>query len=207
MTSRRPVRAAGRPIDWDDVRARLARATISEDVPAAEARRILDDRARALARVPPEPPQRSELLEVAMVELGRERCAIETRFVRQVIRFGEPTPIPEAPETLVGVTNLDGEVLAVFDLRPLLGLPVLAPTDASRILVLGEDVADVGVLVDRASEVTSLHVIDILRAPDSVAPANRALYAGATSGGLIVLSGASLLADERLFVDFRPGPA
>ena len=142
-----------------------------------------------------------------MVELGRERYAIETRFVRQVIRFGEPTPIPEAPETLVGVTNLDGDVLAVFDLRPLLGLPVLAPTDASRIVVLGEEVADLGVLVDVASEVTSLHVTDILRAPDSIAPVNRALYSGATSGGLIVLSGASLLADERLFVNSQSNSA
>ncbi|MGH7437452.1 MAG: chemotaxis protein CheW, partial [Polyangiaceae bacterium] len=80
----------------------------------AEAKRILDERAQRLARPPAEEPRPGESLVLATFALASERYAIEARFVRQIVRFVDFTPIPGAGDFLVGVTNLRGEVLAVI---------------------------------------------------------------------------------------------
>ena len=201
----------GKAIDWDDVRRRLARA--AEATEAAErlsperARAVLDERARALARVPPAPPRAAEVLEIATFALANERYAVETRFVREVVRLAEFTPLPGAPPFLIGVMNLRGEILALIDLRTLFGLPAreasASPAEGggSRVLVLGNERAEFGVLADAAHEVAALRVDEIHEAPDVTSGAGRDFLRGVTADALIVLDGAALLQDGRLFVD------
>src|SRR5688572_4742798 len=92
--------------DWDAIRRRLARATNSTQIaqlsPQA-AKELMDERARALALVPPEPPSAAEVLEVIEFRLADEQFAVETRYVRAVVRPTEITPIPGAPSFLAGV--------------------------------------------------------------------------------------------------------
>ncbi len=83
---------------------------------------MLDERARALARVPPAAPKASEVLEIATFALANEHYGVETRFVREVVRMADFTPLPGAPSFLVGVLNLRGEILALIDLRTFFGV-------------------------------------------------------------------------------------
>ncbi len=165
------------------------------------ARAILDERARALARVPPRPPTAAEVIEVAVFVLDDERYAVETGHVRRVVRLDGLTPVPGAPEALAGVVNLRGEVLAVFDLRALVGLPRREPTELTRVVVLGADRDELGILADAAVEVRDLRIDAIHDPPGSVEAPGRPLLRGVTADALIVLDGAALLADPRLVVD------
>ena len=168
----------------------------------ADGRRdVLEFRARQLARVPPEPPRAGEVLELVGVVLAGERYGIESQFVREVARLTRFTPVPGTPPFVVGVTNLRGEILALFDLRHLLGLAV-GLTDLSRIVVLGERRREFGLLADSASEI--LYVPGHSLAQTEMAW-GRAYVRGVTPDGVIVLSGETLLSDPRLTLDPAQG--
>ena len=67
-------------------------------------------------------------------------------MIREVIRFRDCTPLPGAPECLVGILNLRGTIIDVFDLRRFFGLPLIPPGESARVLILGLDGATFTVL-------------------------------------------------------------
>lgn len=163
--------------------------------------RILERRARALARpVEARAERRSEPGAAhAVFEAGTDRFAIDARYVLQVERLSGLVPVPGLPSYVRGVTMLRGEVVAVIDLRILLGLSSRGLTDLSRLVVLGEDAMEIAVLVDRALEVQTLLPEEILPLP--AAAGARDHVRGITREGTSVLDGATLLADPRLWID------
>lgn len=61
--------------------------------------------------------------------IGNELYGIESRFSREVLRLPRFVPVPRLPAHFLGLFNLRGQIHAITDLRPLLGLPrqVVAP--------------------------------------------------------------------------------
>ena len=76
--------------------------------------------------------------EVVTFDLAGECYALETRLVRRIEQTEAPSPIPGGPDHLIGVVNLHGEVLAIFDLRALLGIARPEATGQTRVLVVGD---------------------------------------------------------------------
>jgi purine-binding chemotaxis protein CheW len=64
-----------------------------------------------------EGPIRSVLLPV-----GDDLYAVPARLVREVLATARPTRLPTAPPTVLGMINLRGDVLPMFDTAALLGL-------------------------------------------------------------------------------------
>ena len=106
----------------------------------------MEERARRLARPAAEVRGSGDTLEIVVFGLASERYAVENRYVREVVRLADLAPVPGAPEFMAGVTNLRGEILAVVDLRRFFGVPARGITDTSRVVVLGADEAEFGVL-------------------------------------------------------------
>ena len=202
--------AASARIDWQDLRARLARAqaglAAAEQLSAEQAKAVMDERARALARVPERDPDSREILEVMTARLANEKIAIETRFVREVHRPADITPVPGSPSFLVGVTNLRGEVLAVMDLRELLGFPAAETRERPQTVILGLQRPEFGLIVDEIYEVARLRVGEVLEPPGSVDGLSRDCLRGVTADALLVLDGDRLLTDRRLYVDEGGAP-
>ncbi|MEK7474557.1 MAG: chemotaxis protein CheW [Candidatus Coatesbacteria bacterium] len=168
---------------------------------SARTREIMEERARRLARPAAEVRGSGDTLEIVVFGLASERYAVENRYVREVVRLADLAPVPGAPEFMAGVTNLRGEILAVVDLRRFFGVPARGITDTSRVVVLGADEAEFGVLADAVGEVVSVRPEEIL---DPLAPAGGVggeYLRGVTKDGLIVLDGAALLASPRLVVE------
>ena len=203
MKSRRPESA--KAIDWEEVRRRLARSAEATEealrLSPERAKAVMDERARALARVPAAPPKASEVLEIATFALANEHYGVETRYVREVVRLADYAPLPGAPAFLVGLLNLRGEILALIDLRTFFGVPARGLTDMARVLVLGDERAEFGVLADAAHEVTTLRVDEVHEPPESASGVGREYLRGVTAEALIVLDGAALLRDGRLIID------
>ena len=185
--------------------ARLERATGAleegQHLSPEKAHAILEERARMLARVPPQALGAADVLEVLSFALGQERYALETRFLREVLRFQELTPLPATPASLIGITNVRGQLLPVFDLRKLFAVTAGDATDSAGILVLGGERAEFGVLADAVFEVSRLGTDEVLEPPGSVAGVAREYLRGVTEKALVVLDGAVLLADPRLIID------
>jgi purine-binding chemotaxis protein CheW len=165
------------------------------------ARDVLAARARALARVPEAPPAKGDAIVVAAFRLGGDRYALETRFVLEVARLTTFTPLPGAPPFVKGITHLRGEVLALVDLRPLLGVAEEGLRDLTRVLVLGEDRPEMAVLSDSVEEVLEIRLKDLGVPPGARAGVAHTHLRGVRADGLMVLDGAALLEDRRLFVD------
>ena len=174
--------------------------TKSDSADPERARKILEERARVLARPPPAEVRAADQLELLVFSLSGETYALETRTVREVARFADFTAVPGASPFLLGVTNLRGEILPVFDLRRLAGIAPKGLTDLSRLLVLGEDREELGLLADEVREVKTMRREEVLDPPEELAAIGRGLLLGVTKEAVIVLDGQGLLHDPRLFM-------
>jgi purine-binding chemotaxis protein CheW len=196
-------RKTGQGLNWEEAYARLdrlAKATESANTRTPEeAQALLDARARELAR--PAVPERASgtLLEVARFRSGGQEYALETRFVHEVLRSVELTPLPGAPPLLRGLTLLRGEVLPVVELGPLFGRPVSG--HGSGVLLIGLGRADLGLSVESVEEVTLLSRDTLLPAPATLAAEAVRLVSGIHREGTLLLEGEALLGDSRLVFD------
>lgn len=99
------------------------------------------------------------LLEVA----GHDFC-IDIRAVREIRGFTASTPLPQAPDYVLGVINLRGAVMPVLDLRARLGLGVTEASGRHVIVVVHHDDQTAGLLVDAVQE-TMMLTAEQLQAP------------------------------------------
>lgn len=191
------------PIDWSQIRARLdeaqARAAASIEVSPERARAIMEERARKLAQVP-EARYAGETYEVLTFGLGAERYCIETRYTREVVRLVDYTPIPGTPDFVVGATHLRGEVVCIIDLRKFFGVAQRGLSDLSRVIVLGTETTELGIVADQVFEVSGLRAQEILHPPESTEVGHEYLL-GVTRDAAIVLDGAALLRDPKLTIE------
>jgi purine-binding chemotaxis protein CheW len=99
----------------------------------------------------------SDIRSYLSFKLGDELFASNVSKVLNILELSHITKVPKAPEYMIGVINLRGDVLPVVDLRQKFGLPKIEATNNTCILVL--DIAletesiHVGALVDSVQEV------------------------------------------------------
>lgn len=175
------------------------------DAPDRDA--ILAERARLLAR-PLAPPKADEaVIEVIGFRLAGERYALDADVVREVLPFTDFTGLPGVPPYVIGVTNLRGEILVVFDLRILFGLPGRGLTDRTRLIVCGADGPEFGIVADATQDVSSLPVSALAAEATLLGAERQPCVRGVTRDAVIVLDGAALLRDRRLFVEGTAAPS
>jgi purine-binding chemotaxis protein CheW len=172
----------------------------AEGSDAAHVRAVLKERARALARPVTELVEGTSRVMVVF-SLGDERYAIETRFVMTVSRVCDVIPLPGAAAHVLGLSSVQGELLVVFDLRVMLGIPSPARADASRMLILGSKHAELAIIADAVHDVLRLQDNDLFPLPASTAEGEKPYLRGVTSEAVTVFDGSALLADPRLYVD------
>jgi purine-binding chemotaxis protein CheW len=113
------------------------------------------------------------------------------------------TPLPFADVVVAGLTARRGRAIPVFHLRALLGLPLSALPETSRIVVLDAP-GDPALAVDTVGDDDLPGEDALLPAPDTMAPASRALVRGATEDGRLVLDAAALVSSPQLTIDVGP---
>lgn len=91
-----------------------------------------------------------------VLQVGDETFAIEVEKAREVIRVPKLSWVPGAHESMKGVINFRGTIIAILDLALLLGLPAGDAGDRERIIILESAGSMVGLLVDAVNEVTAV---------------------------------------------------
>jgi purine-binding chemotaxis protein CheW len=97
--------------------------------------------------------------------LDREEYGIEILSVREIIGLLPVTPVPQTPHYVQGVVNLRGQVIPVVDLRLKFDMPGIDATDESCIIVVQTSGTQLGIIVDKVSEVLDILSQDIVDAP------------------------------------------
>jgi len=113
----------------------------------------------------PEPAAETEMLAFL---LSGEEYVIAVGQVNEVLKMWSLTPVPNAPEHILGVSSLRGTMLTIIDLGKRLGLGAAAMNEKSRVVVVTVDDEKVGFIVDRVTGVVKLSP-DLVRAvPETV---------------------------------------
>jgi purine-binding chemotaxis protein CheW len=148
--------------------------------------RILAERARMLAQ-----PIVTEVavptIDLVQFSAGSERYAIAAPFVRRFERLGRITPLPGAARHFTGIINVHGVLLALIDLRVLLGGPPC--TNAAFAIVIGKHRAEFALVAETLLE---------MRAEPAGEQRN------VLPDGTAVLNGDALIADPRLVAGEEP---
>ncbi|GAB1265976.1 chemotaxis protein CheW [Aurantivibrio infirmus] len=98
--------------------------------------------------------------------LDGETYGINVMHVQEVLRYSEIARVPGAPEYVLGIINLRGNVVTVIDTRHRFGLKSVDVTDSTRIVIVETDKHVVGILVDSVAEVVYLRRSEIESAPN-----------------------------------------
>ncbi|MCF6210026.1 MAG: chemotaxis protein CheW [Gammaproteobacteria bacterium] len=98
--------------------------------------------------------------------LEKEKYGINVMQVQEVLRVSEIAPVPGAPDYVLGIINLRGNVVTVIDTRKRFGLIPKEMDDSTRIVIIESDDQVVGILVDSVAEVVDLRVSDMEAAPN-----------------------------------------
>ncbi|MCX6844855.1 MAG: chemotaxis protein CheW [candidate division WOR-3 bacterium] len=132
----------------------------------------------------PEQPEQSATNQIVVFTLDEQRYALPLSAVERVIRAVEITPLPKAPEVVLGVIDAQGQVIPVVDVRKRFRLPsrpvdeddrfILARTSRRRVALIADSVA--GVHEAASQEMESAvrefpfleHIQGVARTPDGL---------------------------------------
>jgi purine-binding chemotaxis protein CheW len=98
-------------------------------------------------------------------DLDHQTYGLPIDMVREIFQLGKISPVPGTPPYIAGVMNLRGKVIPIADLRVRLGLPKIAPTKTSGIIVVESPHGETGVIVDGIQEVVDFAADQIDTAP------------------------------------------
>lgn len=99
-------------------------------------------------------------------KLDAEKYGIDVMRVREVLRNTEIAPVPGAPDYVLGIINLRGNVVTVIDTRKRFGLPPKDYDESTRIVIIESTDDVVGMMVDSVAEVVDLRTSAIETAPN-----------------------------------------
>lgn len=110
----------------------------------------------------------SELL-LLQFRLDETAYTIASDLVEEVLPMLPIRQLPGAPESVVGVCAVRGELVPVLDPRPRLGLPAWQPTADAHLLAVRAGGKRAAIVVDEAEDVVTARAAEICH-PGEVAP-------------------------------------
>ncbi len=121
--------------------------------------------------------------------LGQEEYGVEILKIQEIKGYSIVTPLPNAPAYVKGVVNLRGTIVPIVDLRKKFGLPDVAYTPFTVIVVVKIRENTMGFVVDAVSDVLTVAADAIQPTPDLHGQIDTACLTGLADAGkkLVIL--------------------
>jgi chemotaxis signal transduction protein len=132
--------------------------------------------------------------------VGGERFGLDLRSVDEVIDAPVVQSIPDASRTVLGVATIRGELITLYDPRPL--LRVEGRLDGAALLFMRDD-RRVGLAIDDVYDAVAIDEAECLKAPGGGADASDGILVGLVrrGGELIGILDANALLDAAIAGD------
>lgn len=199
-----PRRKRTTALDWSKIHRRIEAAQTVLDQWLApspeEKKKILKERAKALAREPEEKRTAEADLEVVEFLLAYERYGIESSFVREVYPLKELTPLPGTPPFVLGIINVRGRILSVIDIKKFFDLPEKGLTDLNKVIILQSDQMVFGVLADAILGVRNISVSELQSTLPTLTGIREEYLKGVAKERVVILDAGRLLSDRKIIV-------
>jgi purine-binding chemotaxis protein CheW len=101
--------------------------------------------------------EQEDVVEYLTLSLGQEYFGVDILKVQEIMVWEDVTRIPNAPKYVMGVLNLRGSIVPVYDLRMRLGMEFVEYNEETVVIILrvigsnGE--RNIGIAVDEVSDV------------------------------------------------------
>jgi purine-binding chemotaxis protein CheW len=94
-----------------------------------------------------------DTVELATFFVGDALCGMDILKVQEINKLIEMTRVPQAPEYVLGILNLRGEIVTIIDLGKKLGLKSTDLNEKTRNVIVDSNEEHIGLLVERISDV------------------------------------------------------
>ncbi|HSQ83820.1 MAG TPA: chemotaxis protein CheW [Desulfobacterales bacterium] len=95
----------------------------------------------------------SDTVELASFFVGDALCGMDILKVQEINKLIEMTRVPQAPEYVLGILNLRGEIVTIIDLGKKLGLKSTEISDKTRNIIVNSKGEHIGLMVEKISDV------------------------------------------------------
>ncbi|MGM0827202.1 MAG: chemotaxis protein CheW [Bacillota bacterium] len=119
-----------------------------------------------------------EDLKLIVFQLVDKEYAIPVDQVRSIEKLQHITRVPRTPSYVKGVINLRGVVTPIIDLRSRFDLSSSEPTESTRVIIVGLEDKEVGLIVDAANDVLDVEREMIEPSPEVVGVVEAEYIAG-----------------------------
>lgn len=99
--------------------------------------------------------------QVVVFFLGDQSFAINVDKTREILRWPGCRVIPEAPEAMIGITSVRGELLPMVDLRVFLNIPSAVDLDQCKVIIAEFNGAKLGFVVDAVERIYRINSEDL----------------------------------------------
>lgn len=95
-------------------------------------------------------------MQFVVFKLKNEEYGVEITSVEEILKYQEITNVPQADEFVLGIINLRGKVIPIYNLKKKFYGENTIVSDDTRIVVINYQDVSVGMVVDSVSEVLRL---------------------------------------------------
>ena len=142
-------------------------------------------------------PNPDGLSRLVVFTLDEQRYALRLAAVERIVRVVEATPLPKAPEIVLGVVNVEGRVLPVVNIRRRFHLPEREADPRDQMILARTSRRPVALVVDAVGGVVE-------RAGGEVIPAENIVPGTDYVDGVVKLSdGLALIHDLEKFLSLE----
>ena len=168
--------------------------------------KVLKARARRLAVTRRDPAPAASGLAVLCFQVAGESYALPLDCLAEALPLGAVAPVPGLPRSLLGVTNVRGEIRPVFNLHNMLGLAEPGQGGRAFAVFLRAAGRPVGLRVDELRRIRQLDADTLTYPHESGNGLPQRFIKGISPQTLIVLDPQQILAQEVLLdrrADYR----
>jgi purine-binding chemotaxis protein CheW len=103
-------------------------------------------------------------LRLVVFTLDEQRYALRLEAVERIVRLVGVTPLPKAPEIVLGVVNVQGRILPVVNIRQRFGLPERETDLGDRLILAQASRRSVALVADGVSGVMAWPEQEVIEA-------------------------------------------
>jgi purine-binding chemotaxis protein CheW len=98
-------------------------------------------------------PSQEKQTQLVLFALDEQRFALALSVIERAVQVVDVTPLPAAPQSVLGIVNVRGEVVPVYDLRRRFRLPEREINLSDQLMIARTSRQKVALLVDSVSGV------------------------------------------------------
>ncbi len=129
----------------------------------------------------------NRLRKLVTFSLDDRAFALYVSAVQRIIRVVEVTPLPKAPEIVVGIINLQGTLIPVFDIRMRFHLPAREVQLSDELIIADTAKRTVALLVDSVNDVIEIPEEKIIAAEQILPELEYVEGVVKTEGGMVLI--------------------